>query len=439
MIEFVTLFLGLVHGLQSVEVSVGPNVASVEIQLDGQTLGTLRGEPWILKCDFGEELAPHELVAIARDDKDQEVERARQLINLPRARAEARFALEGGKDRGPPSARLIYQALDFDRPEEVNISFDGRELEWTDLEHIELPRHDPESIHFLYADVLFSNNVATHAELAFGGFFGDEVASELTAVMAVPERGRVPKPEKMEGWFLSHDRPLRVVAVEQEPPIDLLIIREQSKATKRGLENLIRARGRMRYLERREEEYVRFTRRDRARFVFTSAQRRDKTDADVDILPVSLDMSPYSDSSLFHLLTGVFFPEEEVPVPQQRLADAVAVAGLVAAAGNHRRAVVLVYSGDMTEVSQLKPEAVSAYLRKLRVPLFVWAVSSSKKVPLPTAWGNEEDISTIAGYRVACTRLRKVLDSQVAIWVEGGHLSAGVELSDQAKQLSLLE
>ncbi len=437
MIEFVTLFLGLVHGLQSVELSVGPDVASVEIQLDGQTLGTLRGEPWILKCDFGEELAPHELVAIARVDKDQEIERARQLINLPRDRAEARFALEGGEDRGPPSARLIYQALDYDQPEEVHISFDGKELEWTDLEHIELPHHDPENIHFLSADVIFSNNVETHAELAFGGFFGDEVASELTAVMAVPERGGVPRPAKMEGWFRSRGRPLRVVAVEREPPIDLLIIREQSKATREGLENLTRALGRMRYYERGEKESVEFTRRDRARFVFPSAQQRDK--AAVDILPVSLDMSPYSDGTLFHLLTGIFFPEEDEPVPEQRLADAVAVAGLVAAAGNNRRAVVLVYSGDMTETSQLTPEAVSGYLRKLRVPLIVWAVSASKKIPLPTAWGNEEDISTVAGYRVACERLRKLLDSQAAIWVEGGHLSAGIELSDQAKRLRLLE
>jgi len=438
MIEFVTLFLGLFHGPQRVEVSVGSAVASVEIRLDGETLGTLRGEPWILNCDFGEELAPHELVAIARDEADQELERARQLINLPRERAEARFALEGRKDRGPPTARLIWQALDYDRPREVNISFDGRPLAWSELERIELPRHDPDSIHFLYADVVFSDTVETHAELAFGGFFGEEVTSELTAVMAVPERGRVPGPEKTEGWFLKRGRPLRVVAVEREPPIDLLIVREQSEAIFEGLRNLIRTRTHLRGYQRREEEYVRFSRRDRARFVFPAAERRDTPGLDLDLLPVSLDASGYSDGTLFYLLTQVLFPEEEEPASQQRLADAVAVAGLVAAAGNHRRAVLLVYSGQAADASRLKPELVRGYLRRLRVPFFVWTITAKGADP-PSAWGQEQDVSDLGGLRLATQRLRKVLDSQVAIWLEGGHLSGAIELSQEAKHLRLLD
>ena len=65
--SFLSAFLGLVVGGHPVELTVTGEVAAVELRLDGETVGHLRGEPWVLVCDFGAELAPHELVAIGRD------------------------------------------------------------------------------------------------------------------------------------------------------------------------------------------------------------------------------------------------------------------------------------------------------------------------------------------------------------------------------------
>ncbi|MCB1033317.1 MAG: hypothetical protein KDD47_05730, partial [Acidobacteria bacterium] len=63
MIAFVTLFLSLVAGPQEIEVAVGPEVARVELLLDGRNISTLTAAPWKLRHDFGLELAPRELLA----------------------------------------------------------------------------------------------------------------------------------------------------------------------------------------------------------------------------------------------------------------------------------------------------------------------------------------------------------------------------------------
>ena len=57
----------------------------------------------------------------------------------------------------------------------------------------------------------------------------------------------------------------------------------------------------------------------------------------------------------------------------QRLADAVAVAGLAAVEEERRRAVVLVLGPDAEDGSLLSPAEATAFLAQLRVPLRVWS------------------------------------------------------------------
>ena len=118
MIEFVTLLLGLVAGIQTIEVSVDDRVARVEMLLDGQTIGRLEESPWLVDCDFGQ-LAPHELEAVAYDSSGRETARTSQWVNLPRRRTEVRLSVSRSTD-GKPTARLIYSALDFAAPKSTN-------------------------------------------------------------------------------------------------------------------------------------------------------------------------------------------------------------------------------------------------------------------------------------------------------------------------------
>ena len=65
-VAFVTLFLTLVSGPQTVKVAVTGPVAAVEVLLNGESVGVMRGEPWRLECDFGS-LRPLTLEAVAFD------------------------------------------------------------------------------------------------------------------------------------------------------------------------------------------------------------------------------------------------------------------------------------------------------------------------------------------------------------------------------------
>ena len=101
MVEFLTLFFGLAAGPRVVELSVAGPVATVEIQLDGETLTTLDGEPWTFTCDLGKRFLPHDLVAIARDASGAEVDRAAQWINMAARPSSAALGVRWLSDRYP--------------------------------------------------------------------------------------------------------------------------------------------------------------------------------------------------------------------------------------------------------------------------------------------------------------------------------------------------
>ena len=88
MVEFVTLFLGaLIAGPTQVAFRVHPDVASLEIRLDAQAVATLGKAPWELEVDFGEELAPHLLEAVAYAGNGREIGRASQSRREPSSTA----------------------------------------------------------------------------------------------------------------------------------------------------------------------------------------------------------------------------------------------------------------------------------------------------------------------------------------------------------------
>ena len=115
-IEFVTLLLGLVAGVQTVAVDPDPAVAAVELRLDGAGVGRRTEPPWRFVVDLGAELSPHHLEAVAFDAHDDEVGRAHQWLNLPREAAEARLALATDAQGWPVSAGVAWAGLWSDRP-----------------------------------------------------------------------------------------------------------------------------------------------------------------------------------------------------------------------------------------------------------------------------------------------------------------------------------
>src|SRR5262249_54117789 len=120
-----------------------------------------------------------------------------------------------------------------------------------------------------------------------------------------------------------------------------------------------------------------------------------------------------------------------------RAADAVASAGLAAMTQNRRRAVLLVLSGDREDESLYDPATVRHFLAALRVPLFVRYLGMPKPGSAAVAWGAEEMTQTWHA-AAGADRIRKELDSQRIVMVDGRHLPQSIALTSKATGVELV-
>jgi hypothetical protein len=429
MVQFVTLFLALVVGVHPVELAVvGDRVASVELQLDGKRVGEARGEPWIIECDFGEQLRPHTLVAVARDAEGAVVGRVDQRVNVPRSAAELRIMLEG--DGSNRRARLMWRSLDGSPPREVTVTLDGTELPGQTLERIELPRFDPKRAHILTAEVEFSDDVRARSEVAFGGVFGETAATELTAVLLQLLRPRKPpKENRVATWLEVDDGPVQIVAVEKGNR-DVLMLRDRTavdaleKLDRKALEakNLRVKTGHRGWAVPPGVRPV-----DSLRLVQTTPRLVATTGRDTGLFSVSPDFV----GSIPLVLFSDF--EEAVEDAPQLFSWSVSSAGSVAAAGKRARALVLVKEQGSPDAGHLPPDNARRYLELLGVPLFVWRPSGPSPDGTDDGWGEGHDISTLRGLTKAVNDLEKSLEAQFVVWIDGDHSLEDVALTEEGR------
>lgn len=465
-VAFASLFLGLVLGVQPIELVVGEGVARVELVLDGEVVGVAEGPPWTIDCDLGETLAPHELVAVARDAEGEELGRARQWINLPRPEAEASVVLEGVEDGEDGVAHVTWGTVVDDRPLAVAASFDGQPLEVADPSRIELPDHDPESLHFLRIEIDFASALTAIAEVVFGGSYRSDTATELTAVpVRVEERGaELPPLSEMDGWLRIGDRVATPVAVESGPAEVVVVMDRAAQEELRDMlqrwtsgtvitssQTPIGARrggsnqrvpnsnlGGTRHSARPENPF-RFSMRlgddQLLRFLWPFSRLQGQQRLRYALFPRSEDHPPAHGGVLWLLAAA---QQPPFSLDDQRLADAVAVAGMTSSARGRRRAVVLVLSEDPADASQFSAPAVRAYLRHLRVPLFVWSVGEPSE-RVREAWGEVTRIDRETRMRKAVDELAERVGRQRILWIDGLHLPQEIALSRDAAGVEPLD
>lgn len=436
MIAFATIFLGLILGVQEIEVVVGEEVATVELLLDGENVGTLTQPPWTLRCDLGDELAPRLLVAVARGAGGDELGRARQWLNLPQPPAHVTVALEGGGEGQPHVARLSWESLAGATPQRVAVSFDGGPLAVADPRRVVLPPHDERQLHFLRAELEFSDNVTSVAEVTFGGTYADQVSSELTAVPVTAKRSKVRKKGALDGLLLDKGEPLRVVAIEKESAQIVVVPQGTIRPLLEDLSRLQPAMLRLPMAERVERlrTAASFGPRQFVRFLWPVVQHQEGTRQRYDLFPKSYEYGPEV-GGFYYLLYRAF---DEPHRGEERLADAVAVAGLHAAEQRQRRAVVLLLGEDTDapDPSQLTPLQARRYLERLRVPLHVWSLAGTSE---PEGWGEVLDVSGLDRLETAVEKLMWSLDRQWLVWIDGVHLPQEISLGPQAKGVELVE
>src|SRR5262249_55614633 len=119
---FISLFLGLVAGRQGIELQADPEIKSIRVTLGGQEVALLTQPPWRKEIDLGPEMTPRELVAIGYDAKGEEVGRAAQLLNPPRATAAVQIGRDG-------DALLLRNTnLKYSPPQKPTVPFDSSKL-----------------------------------------------------------------------------------------------------------------------------------------------------------------------------------------------------------------------------------------------------------------------------------------------------------------------
>lgn len=441
MIAFASLFLGLVLGWQPVELLVAPEVTRVEVRLDERPLATLVRPPWRVTCDLGTTLEPHELTAVAFDAAGRELGRVSQWLNLPRPHAEAEALLERQPD-GSAVARLTWQSVTGQAPSEVTATFDGTALPVRDRQSLELPPHDLARLHFLHVEARFADGTNAPVELAFGGTYAEHVATELTAIpLRTPAGSPALAPAGLDGRLVENGRALPVVAVDRGGA-EILVVLERSaqpaleRLAALGLRLLAGGNRLPSAAHRRALRSIWTLAPDeRLRFLWPVAERHLGNGQRFDLFPSSNEHVA-EDGGLLWLLARARFPG--AVSAEQRLADAVAVAGMKATERGRRRAVLLILGPRATDASQASAALARSYLRSLRVPLRVWAVTAPAP-ELAAAWDAVTPATTLAELARAVDDLTLELARQQLVWVEGTHLPQRIALAPGPGDLELAE
>jgi hypothetical protein len=293
----------------------------------------------------------------------------------------------------------------------------------------------------LTAVIRFSNQTV-RAFASFGGAFGSEVTTELTAIPVQPDGKSVPSAKKLQSWFLKDGEPLEVHAVEKAPAEIIVVWDAYAQTT---FESIARN-------YRRELFTTHQGSSNRAEAAFRASGNLGPitkisfmeafpspvrgTALEDELFWISPRLTA-EDGGMLRLLRHT----RPLAGRSFRLADAVASAGVLIQAGGRRRAVILAISDTFGDQSEQHPLAVRAYLEQLRVPLYVWSVTSDAP---HSAWGEVRFVGSPPGGPAKATNLLRAvkelsrdLERQRIVWLEGNHLPQSIELSDRAHGLHI--
>ena len=390
---FLTFFLGLVSGRQTISLNASPDIRTVAILLDEQKVATLQ-PPFTSSIDLGPRLAPRQLVAVGYDDRGNEVARATQVLNVPHPPAEAAIVLSDGNRR----AEIRWLEKTNEAPAEVHLTVDGEAVPLDKMNAGTLPSLSPASPHVIEAELRFpSGAVARHDVTIAGVAYSSSVDSELTPVMVQGDA----RPETLSRCFDA-----RISAVEKSRAFVVMVKDPDAQADGRGFARAFRI---PLWQIRMVDPLDRGT---TVNFLWPVMQQRTR---EGNPTMAVYDSSQDFDAKEFGMLWAVTHGNRLLPDAERRYADAVAVAGMLAAERGTRRAVVLFLQPGDADASSRDAATVRDYLKSIGVPLHVWALAPTKEQE--QAWGDISDVAEASGLREATKRLRADLASQTVVWV----------------------
>lgn len=461
MITFLTLFLGLFSGVHTVELAVEPPATRVELLVDGRPAGFALRPPYRFRVDFGGDLTPHRLTAIGRDAEGAEVARTSRDVNLIPREAGLEIAFEMEAADRPRAVHLQWRSVDRAPPERLELWLDGEPLipapdAGAVPEVVPLPELDLADIHFVTADLYFPNGWAARAERVFGGERGREIGADNTPVaVEVEGRRRLRRRDQAAGLIEVDGAPAQVLAIEHGAA-DVVIVRERSAFGE--LAALAAA------LQETHFGSLAFGRWADDRFFLVAPAPRlfFARQADEALYPVSPALPGEQGNLIYWLATEPYDPESSA---RQDLAQAVAMAGMLAASAARPRTVLLATGPEAPPIEPAEAAGVRRFLERLQVPLTVWYVQRSPgdlsrrervavqqrreaaakagEPPPPSrdellaaaraAWGEAVvDVDALGDLTDATRELRDGVARQRILWIDGDYLPTAVSLAPGA-------
>lgn len=422
---FVTVFLGLVVGSTTVEFQPPADTARLEVLLDGEQVAEISAAPWSVEVDLGARLRPHRLEAVALDSEGEVLARDQQWVNVPTGPARAGVdLLEGPRGLG---LHLRWAHVLGYEPSQVRLTVDGSPVAVDEPAWVDLPPAESD-LRLVRLEVEFPDFSVASADVVLRGGEMIHEDVELTAV-PIDERNEDEIGKPLTGVRVDGAHP-ELLALERGPAqivmvVDPAVMEEFGRRLDEAA------------LERREnragqgieftEEVTVLEDEDWVKFVWPVAVRSHPTSEGRGIFDYSRDLTRV-DGSLVEILRRTT-PPMPMARSEVRLADSVAVAGLLAAARSRRRAVILVTEADpeteRSVVSRFTPRQVQEFLDDLRVPLLVWTTGNESN----TQWGRARALSSPRMTERAIDELRKIVDRQRIAWIGGLHLPQEVQVS----------
>ncbi len=406
-VEILTFATGLLVGTLVVRADLD-EVRGAELRLDGAPVCYLTADVPSCPVDLGPALTGHRLELIATTHGAGPPEVATRLLNLPGADTpEVRLHTHEEPD-GSRGLFVGWAHPERLAPSSLLVTVDGVPI----LEKVQretsicLPPRSGR--HVVAARAVFPDAREATASLALGAARPSEAREELTAVPVEKAEGAEPQPGELSGRLGR-----RVRAVEPGGTALVIVLDPVAAALANG------QRITAPYKSAAEGKI----RSALAAFDVVSFVHPESRGARFGtVAPVE------KEARLDTFMKGV----EEGSAPY-RLADAVAVSGLLAATGQRRRAVVLVAGDPRPDESRFAVADVLGYLRELMVPLHVLRLGG----PIDAAWGPAKPIPSASDLGKALKAIRDSLESQRIAWVEGSVLPSALALEPRGDGLRL--
>jgi hypothetical protein len=432
LLVFVTLFLSLTRGVQPVELKVTGPVGRVELRLDGNLAAEINGPPWKTAVDFGAPIAPHKLVATAYDASGNFLGAISQVINFPRPRTDLEVLVERGPAGRPSRLRLAWKSAVPFAIRSASVAVDGKLVVVGPDRTAELPLIDLQQAHVVRAEVEFSDGSVARKDIALGGEYMERSQTELTAVVVVlDEHATTPRVSDLQDAVLARGKPVSVIAIEETPVTMVTVIGADVRP--RWTKVLTTY-----WASRDSNSFARRVKGTDTLIEVEPVPKRVLTHEQevVTLFPSYID--PWFSRYVFLNAIAHYDYGGVLSASGERFAEAVAVGGLDAARDNHRRAVIAIASLYDLASSSTLAAPIRAYLRTLGVPLLLWTPDKQVALRYNGPWGRIEYLS-LADDRLleAKTMLRKNLERQRIIWVEGTFLPQEIELARSDLGLAL--